>query len=723
MVDYATLVFDIDSSQAEGAARALAGLNRYAAATATANAKLEKQLRGSNGQFQSQIKFVAENEKEIRRLAASYNPALNAQLRFAEQQKELATAVRLGVVSASEQAEILRTLQASYSTSAQAANKFAASQHAGGAASANVFAQLNDIGVMMAAGQNPFQLAIQQGAQLNQVWASMGAEGKSLKGVAGVLGGAISSMINPMALLTLAVIAGGAALFNWATSASSASGTAEAFNDAISKLKESTDALGNSLSLTVPDNYDKVLEKYGSLNDSIRAHIQLMDSLNAQLIKNSQVDVGGLFSKQFGSWWLDRVDELKRAFNTTYDNARALDKAMNDLAEAKGPDAQIAAYDRLISELIKAGNGIEFLTTEQAAFIIEISRGRDAAIQAREALQELAPPITAAKDEAAVLKEILSTLPSVGELLMNMNEAINTVSAISPYAPIDSTAPRVRPRTIENFGKKKKKKGGGGKSEAEKLKDEMKRRWKTLNESFASEYNLTMQNYNKDLETLKWALNQKLIAQKEYETNLSLLKNMTWGTEYQQNALQYQLDITALEDANAKKLLSEEQYLIRRQKLQHDYYSSAISINQNQRSQTLSDMSEDFAQMNTLAGGGYETLIRAQRSFAASSALINSYLAATQALADPSVPFWGKFAAYAKVLAAGMGAVNAIKGGGSGSGSRGRAAATPATKTEPTKNVLVRLEGDAWLTGMAEQIMTQIYDASKDGRVIVARDY
>ena len=723
MVDYATLVFDIDSSQAEGAARALAGLNRYAAATATANAKLEKQFRGSNGQFQSQIKFVAENEKEIRRLAASYNPALNAQLRFAEQQKELATAVRLGVVSASEQAEILRTLQASYSTSAQAAGNFSSNQRAVSAATANVFAQLNDIGVMMAAGQNPFQLAIQQGTQLNQVWASMGAEGKSLKGVAGVLGGAISSMISPMSLLTLGVIAGGAALVNWASDAFSATDTAEAFNDAISKLKESTDALGNSLSLTVPDNYDKVLEKYGSLNDSIRAHIQLMDSLNAQLIKNSQVDVGGLFSKQFGSWWLDRVDELKRAFNTTYDNARALDKAMNDLAEAKGPDAQIAAYDRLISELIKAGNGIEFLTTEQAAFIIEISRGRDAAIQAREALQELAPPITAAKDEAAVLKEILSTLPSVGEILMNMNEAINTVSAISPYAPIDSTAPIRRPRTVENVGKKERKKGGGGKSEAEKLEDEMKRRWETLNEGFASEYNLAMQNYNKDLETLKWALNQKLIAQKEYENNLNLLKTTTWGTEYQQNALQYQLDIAALEDANAKKLLSEEQYLIRRQQLQHDYYSSAINISQNQRSQTLSDMSEDFAQMNSLAGGGYESLIRAQRSFAASSALINSYLAATQALADPSVPFWGKFAAYAKVLAAGMGAVNAIKGGGSGSGSRGRAAATPATKTEPTKNVLVRLEGDAWLTGMAEQIMTQIYDASKDGRVIVARDY
>ena len=709
MVDYATLVFDIDSSQAEGAARALAGLNRYAAATATANAKLAKQFRSSNGQFQSQAKFVADNEREIRRLAASYNPALSAQLKFSEQQKELATAVKLGVVSASEQAEILRTLQASYSTSTQAVNKFAAGQRAGAAASANLFAQFNDIIVMLAAGQNPLQLAIQQGSQINQVLASMGEEGKKAKSVASVVGGAIASMINPMSLLTLGLIAGSAALVNWATSASSSSGTAEGFKNAVSELKDSTAALNESLSLTIPDNYDRLLEKYGSLNDSIRAHINLMDSLNAQLIRNSQVDVGGLFSKEFGSWWLDRQDELKRAFNTTYDNARALDKAMTDLAEAKGPYAQIEAYDKLISELVKAGNGVEFLTSQQTTFILEVARGREEAIRARNALQELAPPIIDATNEAAALNETLSALPPI----------------VLSYAPTDSSAPRSRPSAIENAAKKgkKKKKGRGGKSEAEKLADEMKRRWETLNEGFASEYNLAMQNYNKDLETLKWALNQKLIAQKEYENNLSLLKNMTWGTEYQQNALQYQLDIAALEDANAKKLLSEEQYLIRRQQLQHDYYSSAINISQNQRSQTLSDMAEDFAQMNSLAGGGYESLIRAQRSFAASSALINSYLAATQALADPSVPFWAKFAAYAKVLAAGMGAVNAIKGSGSGSGSRGRAAATPATKTEPTKNVLVRLEGDAWLTGMAEQIMTQIYDASKDGRVIVARDY
>ena len=34
----------------------------------------------------------------------------------------------------------------------------------------------------------------------------------------------------------------------------------------------------------------------------------------------------------------------------------------------------------------------------------------------------------------------------------------------------------------------------------------------------------------------------------------------------------------------------------------------------------------------------------------------------------------------------------------------------------------LRLEGDDWLTGLAEQMMTQIYEASSNGRVIVSRD-
>lgn len=41
----------------------------------------------------------------------------------------------------------------------------------------NLRAQFNDIGVMLAAGQNPRQLAIQQGTQITQVIGPMGAAG------------------------------------------------------------------------------------------------------------------------------------------------------------------------------------------------------------------------------------------------------------------------------------------------------------------------------------------------------------------------------------------------------------------------------------------------------------------------------------------------------------------------------------------------------------------
>lgn len=63
----------------------------------------------------------------------------------------------------------------------------------------------------------------------------------------------------------------------------------------------------------------------------------------------------------------------------------------------------------------------------------------------------------------------------------------------------------------------------------------------------------------------------------------------------------------------------------------------------------------------------------------ATQALVNTYTAASQALADPTLPFWAKAGAVAQVLATGMGLVNAIKGGGGsgGGGGGGGVASTP----------------------------------------------
>lgn len=82
---------------------------------------------------------------------------------------------------------------------------------------ANMTSQFNDIGVMLAAGQNPLQLAIQQGTQIGQVFQQSGAKGKDAFKL--LLQGA-TAMISPINLITIGAIAMGGALIQWLSSSS-----------------------------------------------------------------------------------------------------------------------------------------------------------------------------------------------------------------------------------------------------------------------------------------------------------------------------------------------------------------------------------------------------------------------------------------------------------------------------------------------------------------------
>ena len=83
-MDAATLVYDIDSSQAVGAAKALAQMGRAAADAATDSAKLERTYRGVDGRFIKTADAAKQNEAAIRSLADEFNPLLAAQLKFAD---------------------------------------------------------------------------------------------------------------------------------------------------------------------------------------------------------------------------------------------------------------------------------------------------------------------------------------------------------------------------------------------------------------------------------------------------------------------------------------------------------------------------------------------------------------------------------------------------------------------------------------------------------------
>lgn len=71
------------------------------------------------------------------------------------------------------------------------------------AAVQNLSFQLNDIATSLAGGASPFQVMMQQGSQVSQ---ALGSAGGGLTGVIKTLGGAFTSMVNPVSLASFALI-------------------------------------------------------------------------------------------------------------------------------------------------------------------------------------------------------------------------------------------------------------------------------------------------------------------------------------------------------------------------------------------------------------------------------------------------------------------------------------------------------------------------------------
>lgn len=104
---------------------------------------------------------------------------------------------------------------------------------------ANIAAQFQDIGVTAAAGMNPLLIALQQGTQLSVAFS----------GGLGGIGAALKQVFSPMALLTIGIVAGAAALIQWGMSALNASDKSAKLASDIDAVKFSSSGLGNAQSI------------------------------------------------------------------------------------------------------------------------------------------------------------------------------------------------------------------------------------------------------------------------------------------------------------------------------------------------------------------------------------------------------------------------------------------------------------------------------------------
>ncbi len=287
----------------------------------------------------------------------------------------------------------------------------------------NLVSQFNDIGVMMAAGQNPLTLAIQQGTQISQVIGPLGAAG-----AVRALGAAFVGMLSPVNLITVAAIAAGAALVQWF----SASGEeAESFEDILQKVNDSIEVLRDRSSRLSPTGIQKLIDDYGRADQSvqalIRSQVELASRAAATEVNNLMGSVApqddpSLFQKMFGTAAGERTrefDALRETLQLTYRETLQLAGAFNAVAAADGPDAKIEALNTLRTSILEVKNGYGGLNDEGAALIERINAAADAQAKLAEGLR--AADGISVKDEATA-RAMLATLNEQAAIQQAINQ-------------------------------------------------------------------------------------------------------------------------------------------------------------------------------------------------------------------------------------------------------------------------------------------------------------
>lgn len=190
------------------------------------------------------------------------------------------------------------------------------------------------------------------------------------------------------------------------------------------------------------------------------------------------------------------------------------------------------------------------------------------------------------------------------------------------------------------------------------------------------------------------------------------------ATEKELLLMEYETRQETLEQSLEKEYITRQQYNELFSELERKKAQDIAAIESTANAQRLGDMSSFFGAAASVAAAGGDRMTKVVAAFQGAQAVISAYSAYAQVLADPSFigrP-WARFAAGAKVLAAGLGAVRAIKGAGSSGSASGAGAAVPATASvEPQRVIVEGLDRNSLYTGeQLSNIFEALYKENKD---------
>ena len=199
-----------------------------------------------------------------------------------------------------------------------------------------------------------------------------------------------------------------------------------------------------------------------------------------------------------------------------------------------------------------------------------------------------------------------------------------------------------------------------------------------------------------------------------------------FATEAEVVAEWYAQGQETLAGALEAELLTREEYAAAVENLERQHQYKLSQIKSGSMSQQLSDAAGFFGSMANVVKTGGEKALKASQILSAAQGLINSYVAFTEVLKDPSFigrP-WARLAAAGGVLAAGLNMVQAIKGvsssGGaaaSSGGGGGGSSATAAPAQQPATTFSFTLQNDPMGFGesFARQLIDQLNSTQRNG--------
>lgn len=233
----------------------------------------------------------------------------------------------------------------------------------------NLTAQFNDIGVMLAAGQNPLQLAIQQGTQITQVFGSAGAAD-----AVAMLRQALARMISPLNLITIGGIAAGAAMIQWMTGSSEAAETLEDRIEAAGDAIEAFHAKSQKTRLSVAE----MVEEFGSASPQLRLVLADMAALakldaqkaidaTAQSIRNLVLETSFFDDRNARGMARDFLG-LSSMLSSHREMSDIFARNLELLNRSEDPAKRLSAALDVREMLLEAAGGLDGLNTRQREF-------------------------------------------------------------------------------------------------------------------------------------------------------------------------------------------------------------------------------------------------------------------------------------------------------------------------------------------------------------------